>query len=113
MIKPLPYKNPSDTEIANKINELIDAVNALQSCLAPVDPYAEQRKWIGRLCKFGDGANNIDDLYTIGILLHVGENSTPFHCDNGLNYRYCEPITADDKLIYKGENDSQILFGCP
>ena len=52
---------PNVYDCMDKINELIDAVNALQSRLdsstepeIPADPYAEQRKWIGKLCWFWD-----------------------------------------------------------
>lgn len=139
MIEPLPYKNPSNTEIANKINELVSVVNALQAkddeirewvgivsdlCkrvknLASVgliygtpepkthtDPYAEQRKWIGKLCKFWD---HLDAPKCIDILAKIDDEHLdyPFGAsctkdtENVLFFKHCEPITADDELIYK------------
>lgn len=97
-----------------KINELVDVVNALQSRLdsyvgpeMPADQYAEQRKWIGKLCRFWDSP---DAPKCTGILVKIhNESFYPFVCgaientDNGISFKHCEPITADDELIYKGE----------
>lgn len=95
-----------------KINELVDAVNALQSGdktepETSTDSYVEQRKWIGKLCRFWDSP---DAPKCTGILVKIhNESFYPFVCgaientDNRISYRHCEPITADDELIYKGE----------
>ena len=59
--------------IINKINELVGIVNEQQLRVdnimcwltaqeqkeKPADPYAEQRKWIGKLCRFRD--NDADE----------------------------------------------------
>ena len=101
----------SKSVITRKIIELIDAVNALQSRIgsgcAP-DPYAEQRKWVGKLCKFWD---HLDAPKCIDILAKIDDEHLdyPFGAsctkdtENVLFFKHCEPITADDELIYKGE----------
>lgn len=68
--------------------------------------YTKQHKWIGKLCKFWNGADNIGDVYTTGTLIEVETAPIAFRCDNGRFYRYCEPLTADDELIYKGERNA-------
>ena len=106
-----------------KINELCDAVNTILSRTYTVpiedianvpqenkfDPYAEQRKWIGKLCKFwfADAEHP-----TFGILdfVDAGLHPEPFHTDCGESeqgwYPHCEPVKADSDIIYKG-NDNE------
>lgn len=68
----------------------------------PADPYAEQRKWIGKACWFWDGGaktrafgklNQVDTEY----------NDAPFQTNFGQWYEHCEPVKPDDDIIYKGE----------
>lgn len=75
----------------------------------PADPYAEQRKWIGKLCKFwfADAENP-----TFGILdfVDAGPHPEPFHINCGESeqgwFPHCEPVKPDDDIIYKGgDND--------
>lgn len=104
--------------ILDKINELIDAVNELQKnkftveidktnpVSQQIDPYAEQRKWIGKLCKFWDDSDKpencvYDILCNIFDITH--HEDCPFQCGNGEWYEYCEPVKPDDDIIYKGE----------
>ncbi|MFQ6703550.1 MAG: hypothetical protein ACLRFP_00500 [Alphaproteobacteria bacterium] len=104
----------SDTAIILKINELVDAVNELTSCVGqlgveftdttpaekPQDKFAEQRKWIGKLCWFWD----IQEEYKfVGILGEVADNGTYFLRDGIVSYLNCEPVKPDDDIIYKGE----------
>jgi hypothetical protein len=72
----------------------------------PTDPYAEQRKWIGKACWFWDGnaqtkafgqLNQIDPL-------DDGQNA-PYQTNYGQWYEYCEPVKPDDDIIYKGGNN--------
>ena len=102
--------------ISDKINELIDAVNVLQAQVAileeqlhptaKVDPYAEQRRWIGKLCRFwfADAEHP-----TFGILdfVDAGTHPEPFHIDCSESeqgwYPHCEPVKPDDDIIYKKE----------
>lgn len=107
-------------ECLEKLNEIIDAVNVLQAQVAileehahptaktPVDPYEEQRKWIGKLCWFWSG-----NFKQCGILTAIfdnnkyGENDPteeyPFQRDSIGCWQHCEPVKPDDDIIYKGE----------
>lgn len=131
-------------KLAEKINEIIDAVDTIQQereaerfeiqewigileavrksvnihekeidklqmlvepekCEAPVDHYAEERKWIGKACWFWDGnaqtkafgqLNQIDPL-------DDGQNA-PYQTNYGQWYEHCEPVLPTDNAIYKG-----------
>ena len=72
-----------------------------EKCEIPVDPYAEQRKWIGKACWFWDGCvktrafgklNQVDTEY----------NDAPFQTNFGQWYEHCEPVKPDDDIIFKG-----------
>lgn len=122
---------PEQSEIVSKINELVDAVNELQemckscdnqigilaeqiaklqhdnsekaNCQENVqaDPYAEQRKWIGKACYFwGDNAQT----KAFGRLEKIDqeEDEAPFMTNFGQWYDNCEPVKPDDDIIYKG-----------
>ena len=108
------HTSPFDMQV--KINELVDAVNELQISANRMgfdkpkenkqDPYAEQRKWIGKLCKFWDDSDKpencvYDILCNIFDITH--HEDCPFQCGNGEWYEYCEPVKPDDDIIYKGE----------
>lgn len=94
--------HPNIHDCMDKINELVDVVNAFLLSGEPEIPI-EQRKWIGKVCRFWNDdeteweptVNVLDQLRTESDFLFV----TP----NGVGYKHCEPITADDELIYKGE----------
>lgn len=111
MIKELGYNE----NYLDKINEVINAVNALQSRLDSgaepetlADPYAKQRKWIGKLCWFWDCPG---EPKCMGILAKVDDKKPdyPFgaNCTKDTNnfifFKHCEPMVAGDELIYKGE----------
>ncbi len=102
----------------NKINELVDAVNELQTKVNEMaqnpnfaqpevkenfttDPYAEQ-KWVGCLCKLWTG----DGLVRYGILRGVALNrkktNYPYQALS-TSFEHCEPVKPDDDIIYKGE----------
>ena len=114
-----------------KINELVDAVNELkkheeqhldlltelnemrlQQKKEPADPYAEQRKWIGKLCRFWNRNENC-----CGILTAVFNNNKygeddsaeeyPFQRDSVGCWQHCEPVRPDDDIIYKGGKDER------
>lgn len=97
---------PNVYDCMDKINELVDAVNALQSRIdsgAQPDPYPELRKWLGKLCRFWDDDKS-DSVY--GVLCRICKTNHYYFFQRNKNegvYKYCEPITADDELIYKGE----------
>lgn len=122
--------------VSDKINELVDAVNELQESqntywtdIAEIkkelqtrpenvqpdaesrpenvqDKFAEQRRWIGKLCKFwfADAEHP-----TFGILdfVDAGPHPEPFHINCGESeqgwYPHCEPVKQDDDIIYRGE----------
>lgn len=111
-----------------KINELVVAVNELQemykscdnqigilaeqiaklqhdnsekaNCQENVqDKFVEQKKWIGKLCKFWDID---DDNLRYGPLTEIHDIGPYYYeCDHNICYVNCEPVSED--LIYKGE----------
>ena len=111
----IDYSSLLQQEYGEKINELIDAVNILQAQVAILeehahptakteltDLYAEQRKWIGKLCRFW---NFKDGAVDIGILKAVDnlKPTIPYINDIDCSYAFCEPVKPDDDIIYKGE----------
>ena len=114
-----------------KINELVDAVNGILAAqeqyatiynedimpmLTPEnsqsskiaqgfknlqDPYAEQRKWAGKLCWFWEDDPN-DKI--VDVLSHIDTaRLCPFiQCDHQIGWTNCEPVKPDDDIIYKG-----------
>jgi hypothetical protein len=119
-------------EIQTTVNQLVDAVNELQlakdvmfsridilndaicdirnvaengkSSKTEQDPYAEQRKWICKLCWFW---NDDKSDKVVGILSGVfDEADRPFERNiNQTLYKHCEPVKLDDDIIYKGGNN--------
>ena len=102
-------------EYGEKINELIDGINEIKRHLDwdetsgaencecaknAQDPYAEQRKWIGKLCRFWDGKKPKD--YAYGTLIEIDEYGD-FKCDTITWFDHCEPVKPDDDIIYRGE----------
>lgn len=70
-----------------------------------IDPYAEQRKWRGKLCRFWDDSDEPENC-VYGVLVNIFDlyhEDCPFQCENGEWYEYCEPVKPDDDVIYKGE----------
>lgn len=103
--------------LVRKINELVDAVNEIMTWRfetdedsdwyddpkhrEPADPYKEQQKWIGKLCKFWDYD---DEEKWFSILEHIDKNSPYPYCASGdWWYKHCEPVGIDDDFIYKKE----------
>lgn len=118
MIKKLPINNYS-TPIEEKINEIIDTIYDMQLAISNLDPdsewydgnhiadtskkvdhYAEQKKWIGRLCRFWD--DNFKTIKCLGVLTRIDETAiVPYEADNGFWYCACEPVKPDDDVIFK------------
>lgn len=123
-------------ETADKINELVDAVNkilAVQEQYATIynedimpmltpensqsakiaqgfknlqDPYAEQRKWIGKLCEFWD--NDDTQQLSYGVLTKIDTESgfgVQYCCNDEYDYDDCQPVKPTDSIIYKGGNN--------
>ena len=81
-----------------------EALKKAQKC-EPADPYAEQRKWIGKVCKFWNwdtGLAHYSKLITIKDINDGEMSNCPFRADDGGWYMYCEPVKPDDDIIYKG-----------
>ena len=117
LLREIPNTESRITRLALSINEVIDAVNSIVSVQEklidsrfvvetkheePADPYAEQRKWIGCLCRFWFDNKKMADL---GILGDIDEDEMHpyFNADLGHNYKRCEPVKPTDSIIYKGE----------
>ncbi len=110
--------------VCRKVNELIVAVNELQATISkwkkiktPTEkfsvtesvtnslekmnsqdaPYAEQRRWIGKLCRFWGGDPND---YVFDILKEIACGG--YIKEGGFIYSHCEPVKPDDDIIYKG-----------
>ena len=118
----LQGRNIYENTALTKINELIDAVNDQQQqlnnhlCRLAVlehpegyteeqDPYTEQKKWIGKVCRFW--FDNPDDtvLDYLG-KIQTGENGIEYYGKETYDwFPHCEPVRPDDDIIYKGEND--------
>ena len=72
-----------------------------EKCETSADPYAEQQKWIGKLCKFWDYDG---EEKWFSILEHIDKNSPYTYCASGdWWYKHCELVKPDDDIIYKGE----------
>lgn len=120
MIERLDIKDYENKEqlvwfgVINKLNALIDAVNGIldyaplemamkTETKTPVenvqDKFAEQRKWIGKLCRFRD---NPAFEWKYGILEKIYEDAEFPFWDTDC-YAECEPVKPDDDIIYKGE----------
>jgi hypothetical protein len=123
MIKRIENTCPCILELVGKINELIKNVNELRRreewhldlltesnrlqhmCKKPADPDAEQRKWVGNLCRFWD-----DDVFetskdwAFGILTSIDKGMQYQYCCNEIcNFKHCEPVKPDDAIICKGK----------
>ena len=106
------------TTFREKINEIVDAVNELQTKVNKIaqnidfaqpevkenvqDVFAEQRGWMGCVCRFW--YDNPDDT----VLDYLGKIQTG---ENGIEYYgketyewfpHCEPVLPTDPAIYKG-----------
>ena len=64
------------------------------------EPYAEQRRWIGKLCRFWD---SVYDSYYFDTLKGIIDEGL-FIGHNGV-WKHCEPVKPDDDIIYKGGKD--------
>lgn len=117
----------ADTELVKKINELCDTVNELTSCVGQLgveftdptppenvqpdaesrpenvqDKFAEQRKWIGCVCRFWD--NDDTQEFSYGVLTAIDTDfGVGYSCNGEYEYDNCEPVKPDDDIIYKGE----------
>lgn len=63
------------------------------------DPYAKQRRWVGKLCRAFDDDETTATVF--GILEKIHGPTNPYLV-NGAFYEHCEPIKPTDSIIYKG-----------
>lgn len=104
--------------VETTVNLLIDAVNKLETMAKntnivleslveenkmPVDPYVEQRRWIGCVCRFW--CDNPDDTVLDYLdKIQTGENGIKYYGKETYDwFPHCEPILPTDNTIYKGE----------
>lgn len=91
-------------ELQMKVNKLAPNINFAQPEVK--DKFAEQRKWIGKLCKFWEDE---DEGYVYEILIDIEDDGSDYpykmtdeDSENWtMSYKHCEPVSED--LIYKGE----------
>lgn len=62
------------------------------------DRFAEQRRWIGKLCKVYDD----NDFVHYAVLEKISDNSYYCYGTPVGDYKHCEPVKPDDDIIYKG-----------
>lgn len=100
MFNRIDMLNNAICDIRNRISALDDPTYH-EAEPEPADPYAEQRKWIGKLCKFWDYDG---EEKWFSILEHIDKNSPYSYCaSDDWWYKHCEPVKPDDDIIYKGE----------
>lgn len=75
-----------------------------EKCETPADPYAEQSKWVGKLCVFWDKEVGEKVWGILGGIDYSENAKYPYWCDQlQEQYQCCEPVKPDDDIIYKGE----------
>ncbi len=68
------------------------------------DKFAEQRKWIGKLCRFWDKEIGEKVWGILGGIDYSENEKYPYWCDQlQEQYQCCEPVKPDSELIYHGE----------
>ena len=69
----------------------------------PADTYAEQKKWIGKLCRFwDDDAFITSNDWAYGMLTSIDKGMQYQYCCNEIsNFKHCEPVKPDDDVIYQ------------
>lgn len=91
-------KKPTLQDLFNKMDELqsqlFTSYNLLQkdldTMIQSIDPYAKQRQWIGKKCKFWD---NNHEKPSFDILAAIHDNhECPFITKHGYIYHNCEII---------------------
>lgn len=81
---------------------IVDAVKALKRIReTPPKDLKEARKWIGKLCCFWNDEDQTEIYYEV--LTCITRKGLYYAEGLGEAFDNCEPITADDELIYKGE----------
>ena len=91
-----------DAKLCSIVTIMAKNANVAENGKNAQDPYAEQRKWVGKLCRFWDDNSKITKH--LGILTRIDETAiVPYEAENGFWYCACEPVKPDSELIYHGE----------
>jgi hypothetical protein len=72
-----------------------------EKCEIPVDPFAKQRKWEGKLCWFWD-EDPEDKIVDVLSCIDISDKYPYVMCDHQVHYKHCEPVKPDSDIIYKG-----------
>ncbi|MFQ6704283.1 MAG: hypothetical protein ACLRFP_04360 [Alphaproteobacteria bacterium] len=106
-----------DEDLTERINYTLakatgnkEVLKLLDEKYKPVDRFAEQRKWIGKLCKFWF-ADAEHPIFGILDFVDAGPHPEPFHINCGESeqgwYPHCEPVKPDEDIIYKGGDNEK------
>lgn len=105
---------PTAIEFFNKINEIIELLNAIvvdvdgTKCVdgskkpEPANPYAEQRRCIGKLCWFWKYDNSEPVVDLLSSIRDIYDEF-PYHSANYGWCKHCRPVKPDEDIIYRGE----------
>ena len=97
------FKNPQDHRPNMVMDDPFGPHPNIYEQGRPADPYAEQRKWIGCVCRFW--YDNPDDtaLDYLG-KIQTGKNGIEYYGKETYDwFPHCEPVLPDDDIIFKGE----------
>lgn len=90
-------------DLQNQINELKDKGVVVEPAENVRDKFAEQRRWIGKVCWFweSDDSEPFADLLSS---IDDTDNKLPYYSKNsGYWCEKCEPVKPTDSIIYKEE----------
>lgn len=92
-------------ELQTKVNKLAPNINFAQPEVKEnvQDEFAEQRKWIGKLCWVLDDDGD-ERAFTRLTEIIEDDDDRPF---KGLaRWKHCEPVKPTDSIIYKGGDNA-------
>lgn len=101
MFNRIDMLNNAICDIRNRISALDDPTYH-EAEPEPADPYAEQRKWIGCICRFWFDNPDNTALDYLG-KIQTGENGIEYYGKETYDwFPHCEPVLPTDNAIYKG-----------
>lgn len=109
------FKSTYEAEFLDKINEIIDYLESVRNIINVhereidqlqmiVNPekcnYDDERKWIGKLCKFRDGE---DFSWQYGILTDIVVGNDYPYWMGSVEFAECQPVLEEEfkDVIYK------------
>ena len=101
-VEPEKCEIPADRMIGCTTLDIPESYNELHKAAENVqDKFAEQRRWIGKLCWFSNG----DGFDEVGYLTEIDPDmpEAKFRCNCHDYYEECKPVKPDDDIIYHGE----------